>query len=312
MHAALLSILVISGADRPAQAFVGRPPVRSAAMVSSSGCSRCGGAGCANCSSGAAGSNGAGGSYGDAGGYGADGSHVAADGYDSYNGQTWCQDWWDPMPQTCYNPTFGCYAGAGRTMHRYPAFHGYYYRSPYNYRHDFEYPWHALPHHPEDFYIYRQEREDYRQDKRGPEIVPTPQAEPWPLSPALMPASPEPMAQRSQLRQNVYAPAVSGQWVPLDVAQERWRMQQMVPAAPQPMVPRSQSQRNAYAPPAGMQWVPRDVAQEQWRMQQMVPAAPQPMVQRSQPRHSAYAPPAGMQWVPRDVAQEQWRMNQSR
>jgi hypothetical protein len=37
-------------------------------------------------------------------------------------------------------------------MHRYPAFHGYYYRAPYNYRHVFEYPWHAAPHEPQDFF----------------------------------------------------------------------------------------------------------------------------------------------------------------
>src|SRR5438045_3701073 len=30
-----------------------------------------------------------------------------------------------PMPQSCYNPSFGCYPST-RFMHRYPAFSGYY------------------------------------------------------------------------------------------------------------------------------------------------------------------------------------------
>ena len=59
-----------------------------------------------------------------------------------------------PMPQTCYAPRFGCYPGNNRHMHRYPAFHGYYYRQAYNYRHLFDYPWHATPHEPQGFYVY--------------------------------------------------------------------------------------------------------------------------------------------------------------
>jgi hypothetical protein len=58
-----------------------------------------------------------------------------------------------PMPQSCYNPSFGCYAST-RFMHRYPAFHGYYYRSPYNYRHYFDYPWHAGLHEPTSHFSY--------------------------------------------------------------------------------------------------------------------------------------------------------------
>jgi len=57
-------------------------------------------------------------------------------------------DWWGPMPQTCYGPTYGCYPGNNRHLRRYPAFHGYYYRAPYNYRQYFDYPWHAAPHEP--------------------------------------------------------------------------------------------------------------------------------------------------------------------
>jgi len=64
-------------------------------------------------------------------------------------GHGWLVDWFGPMPQTCYQPRFGCYPGNPRTIHRYPAFHGYYYRAPYNYRHLFEYPWHAQPYEPQ-------------------------------------------------------------------------------------------------------------------------------------------------------------------
>ncbi len=69
----------------------------------------------------------------------------------SATGKTWLGDWFGPMPQTCYQPRFGCYPGNPRTIHRYPAFHGYYYRAPYNYRHYFEYPWHAEPNDPQAF-----------------------------------------------------------------------------------------------------------------------------------------------------------------
>ena len=53
-----------------------------------------------------------------------------------------------PMPQTCYAPRYGCYPGNGRDTHRYPAFHGWFYRRPYNYRNVFDYPWHAELHEP--------------------------------------------------------------------------------------------------------------------------------------------------------------------
>jgi len=51
------------------------------------------------------------------------------------------------MPQSCYNPKYGCY-GVDRHMNRYPAFHGTYYRRPYHYRNVFDYPWHAELHEP--------------------------------------------------------------------------------------------------------------------------------------------------------------------
>lgn len=52
-------------------------------------------------------------------------------------------DSFGPMPQTNYDPHYGCYPGNQRTIHRYPAFHGNYYSSPSNYRHYAEYPWNA-------------------------------------------------------------------------------------------------------------------------------------------------------------------------
>jgi hypothetical protein len=62
-------------------------------------------------------------------------------------------DWCGPMPQSCYNPSFGCYPST-RFMHRYPAFHNTYYRSAYNYRQYFDYPWHAGLHEPTSMFSY--------------------------------------------------------------------------------------------------------------------------------------------------------------
>ena len=52
-------------------------------------------------------------------------------------------DSFGPMPQTAYDPNFGCYPGNARTIHRYPAFHGYHSSAPTNYRHYAEFPWNA-------------------------------------------------------------------------------------------------------------------------------------------------------------------------
>jgi hypothetical protein len=66
--------------------------------------------------------------------------------------------WLGPMPQTCYEPSFGCYPST-RFMHRYPAFHGTYYRAAYNYRNYFDYPWHAGLHEPTSQFSYHVPRE---------------------------------------------------------------------------------------------------------------------------------------------------------
>ncbi|HZN36531.1 MAG TPA: hypothetical protein VFB80_22030 [Pirellulaceae bacterium] len=61
--------------------------------------------------------------------------------------------WLGPMPQSCYWPSFGCYPSTP-WMHRYPAFHGTYYRKAYNYRNYFDYPWHAGLHEPTSHFSY--------------------------------------------------------------------------------------------------------------------------------------------------------------
>jgi hypothetical protein len=58
-----------------------------------------------------------------------------------------------PMPQTCYEPPYGCYHGS-RWNNRYPAFHATYYRKAYNYRNYFDYPWHAEMHEPTSQWSY--------------------------------------------------------------------------------------------------------------------------------------------------------------
>jgi len=52
------------------------------------------------------------------------------------------------MPQTCYEPPYGCYHGSRWNTIAIRAFHGTYYRKAYNYRNYFDYPWHAEMHEP--------------------------------------------------------------------------------------------------------------------------------------------------------------------
>jgi hypothetical protein len=117
MHAALLALLIVAGAEEvPAPAWTDQPEAALPAMYSSE---------CGSCCD----------------------AEACGGGMGSVH-RCCLLDWFGPMPQTCYSPRFGCYPGNGRDIHRYPAFHGYYYRKPYNYRHYFEYPWHAEPHEP--------------------------------------------------------------------------------------------------------------------------------------------------------------------
>ncbi|WP_347245987.1 hypothetical protein [Thermogutta sp.] len=89
-------------------------------------------------------------------------------------GHGWIVDWFGPMPQTCYQPRFGCYPGNPRTIHRYPAFHGSYYRNPYNYRHLFEYPWHAQPNEPQPLHGGQSEVLTTDTVEVQPELAPQP------------------------------------------------------------------------------------------------------------------------------------------
>ena len=67
------------------------------------------------------------------------------------------------MPQTCYSPRYGCYPGGDRLMHRYPAFHGSFYRRPYHYRNVFDYPWHAALHEPTSLFSYNVPADDQQE-----------------------------------------------------------------------------------------------------------------------------------------------------
>jgi hypothetical protein len=71
-------------------------------------------------------------------------------------------------------------------MHRYPAFHGYYYRQPYNYRHYFDYPWHAQPHEPMGYFTYQ------RSPAVDDQLIPVPDDVPAPpvMEPQPAPAAP--------------------------------------------------------------------------------------------------------------------------
>jgi hypothetical protein len=80
--------------------------------------------------------------------------------------------WLGAMPQSCYDPPYGCYPGT-RFMHRYPAFHGTYYRRPYNYRNVFDYPWHAGMHEPTSQFSYHVENEEVPTPNMPPVPVPT-------------------------------------------------------------------------------------------------------------------------------------------
>lgn len=71
------------------------------------------------------------------------GFHRVADPQGGWQTKGFILDSFGPMPQTAYDPNFGCYPGNARTINRYPAFHGYYYDTPANYRHYAEYPWNA-------------------------------------------------------------------------------------------------------------------------------------------------------------------------
>lgn len=86
--------------------------------------------------------------------------------------------WFGHMPQTCYESRYGCYAGNPRYLNRYPAFHGTFYRRPYNYRNLFDYPWHAEMNEPTSMFSYNTAPEsgatNVEEVQPQPSAVPTP------------------------------------------------------------------------------------------------------------------------------------------
>jgi hypothetical protein len=163
MHIALLTALIVAGAGQPANGPTDQPITAVSESAAPGECAACQGGGCENgeCAQGKAPKN-----------------HPLG---------KWLVDWFGPMPQTCYQPRYGCYPGNSRDINRYPAFHGYYYRAPYNYRHYFDYPWHAQPHEPEG-YSYRGIPDAPVAPGPGPGLTPTP-APAMPPAPAPAPDS---------------------------------------------------------------------------------------------------------------------------
>lgn len=136
----------------------------------------------------------------DGGGYPADPGIAYGESTDYGHLSCW-HTFWGPEPQTCYAPRYGCYPGNNRFMHRYPAFHGYHYRRPYNYRNVFDYPWHAALHEPTSHFSYNVMDE-------GPAVQGAPLAPPIPAeeihapaveeSPTAARGKPAPRAERSR------------------------------------------------------------------------------------------------------------------
>ena len=154
MHAAVLTILLVAGASGDVPGSSGTSSAGYQDSGSGGGCSNCGGAG----ESGGCGERfSCGGLFG--GGNGEYGS---------------CCN--ENMPQDCYNYSYGCYPGNDRRVHRYPAFHGSYYRKPPNYRNLFDYPWHADLHEPTSLFSYNVAKENAEKDKAGtsPQSVKSP------------------------------------------------------------------------------------------------------------------------------------------
>jgi hypothetical protein len=182
MHVVLLTLMTLSGAD-PIAVQQSSATVTYPAAAQAPGCQGCGSSACNGSSC----------------GYGS--SH-----YDrKINRQL--QRYMSgsrhgPMPQTCYSPRYGCYHGNDRHMHRYPAFHGTYYRRPYNYRNLFEYPWHAEMHEPTSYFSYNVPPEAMN--------MPT-QAQPIDAPPELPPSAARqrealPFAPPQPMTQPVFAP----------------------------------------------------------------------------------------------------------
>jgi hypothetical protein len=90
-----------------------------------------------------------------------------------------------PTPQSCYAPRSGCCAGHHRCAHCYPTFPSYY-RQAYNYRNQFDYPWHAMPHEPRPLFTFQGRTRPPTQ-----EVIPTPYPEPESVPFELLPLAPD-------------------------------------------------------------------------------------------------------------------------
>ena len=139
MHALLLTLIAVAGADGDYSVPATPGACAACSAGSAGGCDACGG-----------GYGGYG--YGDYGGHMGVGAKIQQ--HRIATPPRGC--WWGMMPQTCYEPPYGCYPGT-RHMNRYPAFHGTYYRNSYNYRNYFDYPWHAEMHEPTSLFSYNTE-----------------------------------------------------------------------------------------------------------------------------------------------------------
>jgi len=152
MHASLVSLLLLAGAGPHPEATIQYEPSARQSPVQNVKAGGCGGTPCGTC------------------GLQSCGQRLKNHFQRSYLGRKF-----GPMPQSCYAPRYGCYPGNQRYTHRYPAFHGYYYRRPYNYRHVFDYPWHAELHEPTSMWSYNVPSEgDFDEDR--PPLLPTPEA----------------------------------------------------------------------------------------------------------------------------------------
>jgi hypothetical protein len=143
MRAALFTLIVVIAAAQSASAVAAQPGVGSPGVP----CDSSEGVAC--------------GQPGNCGHHG----HVSKD---------WISDQFGQMPQTCYSPRFGCYPGNGRDIQRYPAFHGTYYRNPYNYRQLFDYPWSAGTHEPVGYFAYQIQATDVPVQRATPTLAPAP------------------------------------------------------------------------------------------------------------------------------------------
>ncbi len=89
------------------------------------------------------------------------------------------------LPRACCAPWLGCCPGSPCHTCRYSASRGYYYSQAHDYRHVFDYPWHATAHRPQYLFTYQGAQPGSR------EQIPTPDPDresvlfqPLPLAPS--------------------------------------------------------------------------------------------------------------------------------